>query len=755
MLAHKISLDLVRIVRSAAHAADCPFGFFATGLPNDLRVAASFGDPSSIDLDLYGRLAAEAATMEPNDLLVVEDPAAFWRSGSTACERSNTFIRFLASALVRNSEGQLIGALVVGDVSVHAGLSAAQTYVFRTHAVQIADFLELDLLRQSTSQPHASVNRGSSTERLRLLESVVVNANDAVLITAAEPIDLPGPRIVYCNAAFERSTGYTEAEMLGKTPRVLQAGKTNRESLDRLKRALVRWRPVEVELLNQRKDGTEFWVELSIVPVANEAGWFTHWVSVQRDITDRRRAEEVAVRARLAEAENRALEKEIENRKRVEAKLLHEAFHDGLTTLRNRAFFMNRLTAVLHEGEQQSSSFCTVLFIDLDRFKLVNDSLGHRAGDILLIEAAQRLRTCVRPEDTLARIGGDEFAILIERTTDVAAGLAVAGRIIDALSRPVRIGSQDVFSPASLGIAGPSDHAVTPEELLRNADIAMYEAKNSGSGYVIFEPSMYVEAVKSLEVQTDLRHAVARDEFQLQFQPIYNPKTNRITGIEALIRWQHPKRGRLGPGAFIPLAEEIGLIRDIGRWVLTESCTRMREWKDRYPGLDLRLSVNVSSDELKDAEFIPELRKILVTSRIDPCNLQLEVTEGVFLSRPDVVGRVLEEIRSIGVRIAIDDFGTGYSSLSYLDRFPIDTIKIDQTFVVKMQTRRRTLAIVETIIALGKSLDLDIVAEGVETEEQLGTLLRLGCGSVQGFLFARPMVASELDAKLKEMTVAK
>ncbi len=713
---------------------------------------ASFGDVSSIDLALVEKRVTAAAMVGSNDLHIIDDLGApAGQSGGPADEAEQTGINFFATSLVRGGHGQVIGALMVGDTSVHAGLSPAQIYVFRTHAVQIASLLELGDLRLLTS---ASVGRGSTTERLRLLESVVVHANDAVLITDAEPIDLPGPRIVYCNAAFERTTGFTEAEVLGKTPRLLQSVDTNRASLDRLKRALIRWRPVEVELLNTRKDGTEFWVELSIVPVANEAGWFTHWVSVQRDITHRRKAEEVEVRARLAEAENRSFEKEIENRKLVEAKLLHEAFHDDLTTLRNRAFFMDRLKAVLPRRGRPPSSPCTVLFIDLDRFKLVNDSLGHRAGDVLLKETAQRLRTCVRPGDTLARIGGDEFAILLEETADIASGVAAARRIIEALGKPVSISRQEVFSPASIGIALSSGQGVTPDELLRHADIAMYEAKNSGSGYAVFAKSMHDEALQNLELQTDLRHAIARKEFELEFQPIYDPTTNVITGMEALIRWQHPKRGRLGPGAFVPLAEEIGVIRDIGRWVLQESCAHLREWKDRYPGLDLRLSVNVSSDELKNAEYIPELRRVLVASGIEPRNLQLEITESVFLSRPEIVGRVLDQIRALGVRIALDDFGTGYSSLSYLDRFPIDTIKIDQSFVVRMLTQRRTLAIVETIIALGQRLDLDIVAEGVENQEQLDALLSLGCSSVQGFLFARPMLAAAIDLRLKEMTVA-
>ena len=572
-----------------------------------------------------------------------------------------------------------------------------------------------------------------------------------MLITDAEPIDLPGPRIVYCNKAFERTTGYSEAEILGKTPRILHSGKTDRGSLDRLKRALTRWRPVEVELLNVRKDGTEFWVELSIVPVANEAGWYTHWVSVQRDVTGRKIAEEIAVRARVTEAKNHAFEKELRERKRVEAKLLHDAFHDHLTKLHNRAFFMDRLASVLGLGKDRHGPRCTVLFLDLNRFKLVNDSLGHRAGDVLLVETARRLRGCVRERDTLARIGGDEFAILIEETTDLSAGVAMAERVIEALRRPFRIGAQDVFSFASVGITQSSELYLASEELLRNADIAMYQAKSHGAdGYAVFTESMHADAVASLAVQTDLRHAIAREEFELAYQPICDPVTRRITGMEALIRWRHPNRGWVSPGSFIPLAEEIGLAREIGRWVLREACSQMRAWNDRYSSLNMRLSINVSGDEILDGGFVSELRDLLTATRLDPRTIQLEITEGVFLSRPEAVGEVLDELRALGVRIALDDFGTGYSSLSYLDRYPIDTIKIDRSFVVKMLASVRTLAIVETIIALGKALGLDVVAEGVEEQAQLDTLLRLGCSSIQGFLFARPMPAAGIDTILEE-----
>ncbi|RYG93699.1 MAG: GGDEF domain-containing protein, partial [Alphaproteobacteria bacterium] len=304
------------------------------------------------------------------------------------------------------------GVLLVADHCPQAGLSAAKTYVLRSHAAQIATCLDREDLKHRAIA--VEMSRKNETQRLRLLESVVVHANDAILITKAEPIDLPGPQIVYCNEAFTRTTGYTEAEVLGRTPRILQSINTDRKALDRLRAALSAWKPIEVELLNTRKDGTEFWVELSIAPVANEKGWFTHWVSVQRDVSDRKVLEETATRARIVEAQNVSLEAEILERKDVEATLLYTASHDDLTKLHNRPFFIERLRLSIQRTQIDPDYHCAVMFMDLDRFKLVNDSLGHRAGDLLLMEISARLRSCIRFKDTLARVGGDEFALLIE-----------------------------------------------------------------------------------------------------------------------------------------------------------------------------------------------------------------------------------------------------------------------------------------------------------------------------------------------------
>ena len=748
----QVELDLARLVRSAAHSAECSIAVLYIQGENGLTPFLSFGTENAATADPANWVVAEVSAMPLESVFVANDVPS-----QPGCDKAHAFlfgkaagsVRFVAAVRVAGDASRRPGILFVADRSPRAGLSAAATYVLHTHAKQLIVAWEAETYRQVSDMALRTTIPDTVTERLRLLESVVVHANDAVLITKAEPIDLPGPEIVYCNAAFTRTTGYAEAEVLGHSPRMLQAPGTDRKALDRLRLALSRWEPIEVELLNRKKDGTDFWVELSIVPVANERGWYTHWVSVQRDVTERKAAEETAMRARVIEAANLGLEAEIRERKSVESRLLYTAFHDDLTKLRNRAFFMDRLTVALNRCRAEPDANCAVLFMDLDGFKLVNDSLGHRAGDLMLMEVSQRLRACMRPNDTLARLGGDEFAIIIESWGEPAPAIPIAERIIESLHRPIWLGKQEVFCSCSIGIAVGSPLYILPEDLLRDADIAMYTAKRNERGtYATFGGAMHDSAVQALEMQTDLRNAISRGEFFLQYQPICDAATRRITGLEALIRWSHPQRGVVQPGSFIGVAEETGLVRDIGRWVLNQACVQMGSWRTLYPSLDLRLSINVSGKELRHEAFAAETRAALALSGFDPARLEMEITESVFLHQPELVGTVLESLRTLGIRIALDDFGTGYSSLSFIDRYAMDTIKIDRSFVGRMLVQHRTMAIVRSIVQLGAGLGLDIVAEGVENEEQLQTLLANGCTSVQGYLLSRPLSVENMEALL-------
>jgi diguanylate cyclase (GGDEF)-like protein/PAS domain S-box-containing protein len=733
-----------RIVRSSALATDCPSSAFYVLTDRGYIRDTFFDGEVELSAAVGSALLADAAASKDN-ILVVNDLRH--EPGLIDPGDETKLLRFVAAVPVIDTGGTVSGVLVVADETPQAGLSAAKTYVLRSNAAQIAVCLDRESFRDRAVVAERSRKR--ETQRLRLLESVVVNANDAILITKAEPIDLPGPQIVYCNAAFTRTTGYTEAEILGRTPRILQSANTDRNALDRLRAALSAWKPIEVELLNTRKDGTEFWVELSIAPVANEKGWFTHWVSVQRDVSDRKILEETATRARIVEAQNVSLEAEIKERKVAEAKLLYTASHDDLTKLHNRAFFLDRLTLAIQRVQIDPVYHCAVMFIDMDRFKLVNDSLGHRAGDLFLMEIADRLRSCVRIGDTLARVGGDEFALLIEGADALKSAIGLGERMNEVMRQPIWLGTQEIFSSCSIGIVEAAPRHLIPEEVVRDADIAMYRAKRTEAGsYAIFAEEMHSAAVLALEMQTDLQNAVSRGEFYLVYQPIWEAAGLRLTGMEALVRWQHPVRGQVSPSGFIEAAEASGLIRDIGRWVVSEACRQARVWQEQYPDLSLRLSVNASAPELRDASYLSELQQTLTSTGFSSRDLQIEITEGVFIEDAEFVDDILKGIRSMGVRVALDDFGTGFSSLSYLDRFPLDAIKIDQSFVAKMLMRPRTRAIVETIVRLGQSLGLDIIAEGVEDDAQLAELAKIGCNSVQGYLLGKPMAAIEFDALL-------
>ncbi|MFE1747354.1 EAL domain-containing protein [Coleofasciculus sp. H7-2] len=906
-----------------------------------------------------------------------------------------------------------------------------------------------------------------SEERLRLLESVVVNANDAIVITEAEPLEEPlGPRIVYVNNAFTQMTGYQPEEVIGKTPRLLQGPKTERSQLDKIRQALSRWEPVRVELINYRKDGSDFWVELNILPLADSTGWFTHLLAVQRDITERKAAEyelksyarasaavaqlgqralsgtnldalmqeavtlvaqtlevpycqvlelmpggnafflragigwqeglvgsaiigahdrsqagytlltgqpvivedlrietrfsgtpllhnhraiagmsviihsqgnpfgvlsvhtptqrrftedEVhflqAVANVLATANERQLAEEalreseeryalavrgsneglwdwnlkaetvyfsprwksmlgcqedeigdspdewlsrvhpedlervksaiaahveglthhfekeyrmlhkdktyrwmlcrglairdangkayrmagsqtdITDRKVAEEHLIYDAFHDPLTGLPNRALFMERLSQAIARARRQSQYQFAVLFLDLDRFKVVNDSLGHVVGDQLLIALADRLQSSVASclqasvcgSHTVARLGGDEFVILLEEIPDIGVPTAIAERIQKDLQQPFNLSRHEVVVTASIGITlsaieqrdGSSATYKTcpyPGDILRDADIALYRAKALGKArYEVFTTAMHTHAVARLQLENNLRHALARTEvkdghqtkmvnsgysslsppfgkakrlesaslshsFILHYQPIVCFSTGRITGFEALVRLSHPVRGLVSPVDFIPIAEETGLIIPLGAWVLREACCQMRLWQQEFPDLaSLTMSVNLSSRQFSKPNLAEQIKQILQETELAAPSLKLEITESVVMENAAAATATLEQLSNSGIQLSIDDFGTGYSSLSYLHRFPLNTLKIDRSFVSRMDAEGENSEIVQTIITLAHNLGLDVIAEGVETATQMEQLRSLRCEAGQGFFFSKPL----------------
>ena len=582
-------------------------------------------------------------------------------------------------------------------------------------------------------------------ESAYLLADAMQHVREAVLITTAE-LDPPGPKIVYVNEGFCQMSGYAFEELIGKTPRIMQGPKTERSELDRLRRQLSLGKPFEGEIVNYRKDGSEYVIEWYIVPLRNDAGEITHWMASQRDVTER---------------------------KILEEKLRFQALHDPLTNLPNRNLFMDRLEHALSLADR-NRRLSAVLFVDLDDFKVVNDSLGHEAGDELLVQVAKRLRINLRSEDTVARFGGDEFGILLEDVPVPSYATDVAERIIERLRETFILEGRELSITCSIGLVLATSSQSSSREVLRNADLtmyggqgkgkaafarevlrkadlAMYGAKGKGKArYEMFGPSMNVRALNRLGLENDLKRSLEREEFVVHYQPIVSLETGKVLSLEALMRWDHPERGLVPPSEVIPVAEDTDLIVDIGRWVLKEACSQVRQWQDRYLSAPpLRVNVNLSAKQLHESDLAHDIAEVLAETDLGPRNLELEITENVVMEDAQATLAILGTVKSLGVGLAIDDFGTGYSSLAHLKSLPIDTLKIDGLFIAGLGESTRDEVIVTAIIGLAHGLGLTVIPERVETAEQLQRLHEMGCDMVQGFYFSRPLPAEAVGALLR------
>jgi diguanylate cyclase (GGDEF)-like protein len=441
---------------------------------------------------------------------------------------------------------------------------------------------------------------------------------------------------------------------------------------------------------------------------------------------------------------------DITPRKAAEEQLLHEAYHDALTGLPNRALFTDRLGRSVLRAKRSEGYMFAVLFLDLDGFMVVNDSLGHMAGDHLLMGIGRRLEACVRGGDTVARLGGDEFAILVNDIHAVSDALRMVDRVREGLTMPFLLGGHEVFTSASIGIAVSDRRYDRPVEMLRDADTAMYRAKALGKAHhVVFDQAMHTSVVNRLKIETDLRRALERNEFWVAYQPIVEVEGGRVAGFEALVRWEHPERGPVSPAEFIPAAEETGLIIPLDLWVIREACRQVRAWHARpADGPPLILSVNLSSKQFARPDLVDRIGQILDDTGIEPTCLKLEVTESVLMGHPELAAEKLKRFKERGLGLSMDDFGTGYSSLSYLHKFPFNTLKIDRSFVSRIGARGENAEIVATIVALAHNLGMNVVAEGVETAEQEAQLRALRCEYAQGFFYSRPLRANDVEALL-------
>ncbi|HRH80954.1 MAG TPA: EAL domain-containing protein [Thiobacillaceae bacterium] len=550
--------------------------------------------------------------------------------------------------------------------------------------------------------------RKQSEARLRLAGTVFDSAREAILVTDAER------RLVVVNPAFTRMTGYAESEVTGRDPSLLQSGLMPADHYREMWRNLERHGHWQGEFANKRKDGTLFNVLAAISAVRDEAGRLTHYVGIESDITA------------MKEAENR---------------IEHLAYHDPLTGLPNRALLMERARlamALAHRRQEQAA----ILFLDLDRFKEVNDSLGHAAGDALLVEAGRRLGDLVRATDTVSRLGGDEFVLMLLGVGQHGAG-EVSEKILAAMREPFDVEGHSLALSTSIGIALFPRDGLDIGELLKNADTALYRAKQEGRNlYVFYDRGMNVATFEKLVLESELRQAIGGDELITHYQPKVHLESGRLLGAEALVRWRHPQHGLVPPGRFIPVAETSGLINDLCRWVLDDVCGQLDEWKRQ--GLPLvPVSINLSPRNFRSPLLTERLNGLLAGHDLPASALELELTESTLLESGQQVVENLLAIKRMGIGLAIDDFGTGYSSLSYLRRLPISVLKIDRSFVCDLETNQEDRALAGSIIALGNSLGLGVIAEGVETFAQRDILLELGCKAGQGYLYSRPLPAEE------------
>ncbi len=465
--------------------------------------------------------------------------------------------------------------------------------------------------------------------------------------------------------------------------------------------------------------------------------------SAQLEILELNDRLEERVKQRTLELENTLLKLKIEinSRQELQNKLLESALRDALTNLPNRVSFLNRLEQALNRAKLESEHNFAVLFLDCDRFKIINDSLGHLVGDRLLVAIAERLQTSLSPFDTLARLGGDEFGILLENVSDIEMVISIAERILNSLSQHFNVSRYQVFVNVSIGINWGNTNYDKPEYLLRDADTAMYRAKALGRGrFHVFDPEMHQEAIQILELENDLRRAVKKQELIVYYQPIVSLKTGSIIGFEALVRWQHPLKGLILPTEFIPVAEETGLIHAIDTWVLKTACNQLCIWQN-HPAVPkpLHISVNLSAKLFLQPNFLAQIDQIIYETKVNPAFLELEITESVIMENSMDVKTTLQELKERNIKLTMDDFGTGYSSLSYLHNFPLNTLKIDKSFLNLMQNNHENMGLVPAMIGIAHSMGMKAIAEGVETSEQLSQIRDLNCNFAQGNLFSEPM----------------
>ncbi|SFB09796.1 PAS domain S-box-containing protein/diguanylate cyclase (GGDEF) domain-containing protein [Collimonas sp. OK607] len=628
-----------------------------------------------------------------------------------------------ASAPARVFTKKNVGSLLVLILgSVLSWMGAAYLYFLSTRSKRIERLVDArtQQVKLATQMMKEDiVARKRAEDALQLRERAIESSANAIIISSAK---LPDYQVEYVNPAFERITGYSARDMIGRNLEMLHGDDHDQIGLEEIRAALREKRTANTVFRSYRKDGTLFWNELYVAPVKDSSGRVSHFVTSLYDITEM---------------------------KSYEAELEHQARHDTLTGLANRNVLSDRLSQSIVYGELYGHRVW-VLFVDLDRFKFVNDTLGHNAGDQLLKEVASRLKAFTREADTIARLGSDEFVLILPERLDEELSVGLIQRMMDAIARPLQIEGYDFFLSCSIGVAVYPNDGTDPDSLLKHADIAMYRAKEMGNNnYQFYTAAMNERALERLQIEGDLRNALERKELLLYYQPQVDLRTGRMVGMEALIRWKHPQLGMISPTRFIDLAEETGLIVQMGAWVMHTACEQNKAWQRMGLGY-LRMSVNLSTRQFFQQNLVQQVAEMLEATGLAPHYLEIELTESLVMTDVELAVGILNDLKSIGVQLSIDDFGTGYSSLAYLKSFPIDALKIDQSFVRDITVDQDDAAIVASIISLAHNLRLQVIAEGVETQEQLSYLQRHRCDEMQGFYFSEPVSAADIEIILRE-----
>ncbi|MCA1593282.1 MAG: EAL domain-containing protein [Acidobacteria bacterium] len=621
-------------------------------------------------------------------------------------------------------------AKLIGSPGIYAILATAPiiAIIYFTYRIYLKNVEAASMQADQANKHVEELNRHiAEQERIsRALKESEEHFRNAFDHAVGMALVSPDGHWLQVNESLCSMLGYTQQELISSSFRSITHSDDLGNALTKIHQLLDdEISSFQIEKRYVHKLGHNIWVLLSASLVRSNEGAPRHLIFQIQDVSDRKQAED---------------------------HIRYAAFHDALTGLPNRTLLADRMSIAVERAKRLSNYKFAVLFIDLDRFKIVNDSLGHDMGDKLLIELSRRLTQCIRRVDTVARLGGDEFAILLDGITGPDVTTDITARIQESFASPFDLDGQVFFTTASIGIAFSATRYDRPEDILRDADTAMYRAKANGKARCeVFDVRMHTRAVEALKLENDLRQGIERNEIQPHYQPIISTETGVVTGLEALARWHHPQRGLVSPADFIPLAEETGLIVPLGMSVLKQACHQLRKWQGMFEAQEqLTMSVNLSGKQFAQANLVEEIRNTIRDAQLDPSCIRLEITESVVMENAISSIELLKQLKSIGVKLSIDDFGTGYSSLSYLHRFPFDILKIDRSFISRMSTDRESRSIVKTIITLATELDKDVIAEGVETEGHRAALVELSCHYGQGFLFSKPLDADKAAEFLRD-----